>query len=65
MRVKDSSGTIVHGLKRTRGGGIAVDNNSEYIKYMKEKEAHASIILLKEEVDQLKQLVTKLLNKIG
>lgn len=63
MKVKDSSGTIVNGLIRTPGGGLVVDSPTEYYKYMKDKESKAKITHLEQEIDQLKQLVQKLLEK--
>lgn len=61
MRVKDASGAVVNGLVRTAGGGLAVNSTTEYHKYIKEKEAAAKINQLENEIDQLKQLVHKLL----
>ena len=63
MKVKDLNGNVVQGLYRSAGGGLMVNNPFEYNKYIREKESAAELTHLKEEVDQLKQLVKTLLDK--
>ena len=63
MRVKDATGNVVNGILRTPSGGLLVNDVSGYHKYMRDKESTNQINQLKEEVDQLKQLVHKLLEK--
>lgn len=61
MRVKDASGAVINGIVRVAGGGLAVNSAAEYDKYIKGKETVVKINRLEREVDQLKQLVHKLL----
>ena len=63
MKVKDINGVVVPGLIRTPGGGLMVSSASEYHKYIKDKEAALKITQLQQEVEDLKQLVHKLLEK--
>lgn len=62
MKVKDIDGRIVNGLHRTLGGGLAVDNSKEYLRYKKEKEMVNEMQTLKDELSTLKMLVNQLIS---
>lgn len=63
MKVKDNNGNVIHGLSRTDGGGISVNNSAEYAKYMNEKQSALKIIKLQEEIEELKNMVKTLIEK--
>ncbi|MHB8123834.1 MAG: hypothetical protein ACYDG4_17050 [Desulfuromonadaceae bacterium] len=63
MKVKDQSGTVVRGIERTPGGGLIVNDQSSYHKYMYEKERASRVVELETQVAQLTELVQKLLEK--
>ncbi len=63
MRVKDANGNVVSGVIRSPSGGLVVSDVSGYHKYMREQASAHHITQLQDEVDQLKALVQKLLEK--
>ena len=66
-KIIDENGLIVKGFYRDKNGSILVDNKPEYTKYIQQRE-HALgqkgiISDLKNEINELKELVLSLINK--
>lgn len=63
MKVKDTNGNVIHGIERTDGGGLSVNNSAEYTKYMHERQSALKIMHLQEEIESLKNMVKTLIEK--
>lgn len=63
MIVKDEAGNVLKGVYRTSTGALAVSDTEQFTKYQREKTTMLEIRKLRQEVDQLKQVVAVLLQK--
>lgn len=61
LRVKDENGMVIDGIFKDQNGSIVVSNNKEYHKYIQEKNIKESVESLSNEVKDLKDMVTKLI----
>ena len=55
IRVKDDSDNIVAGLFKTEVGSIIVDKQSEYSKYLEEKQRVVRLNTLESDINSIKQ----------
>ena len=65
MKIKDDKGIVVPHIQRTRGGGISVERNAEYDRYLKSVEMAQKVNTLESEVTELRSLVFGLIETIN
>lgn len=65
MKVKDQNGNIVSGVFRTAQGGLVVDDQSSYSKYIKESEQAKKMSNMETQIADLQCLVAELLTKLN
>jgi hypothetical protein len=61
--VKDSNGNILSGITKDSLGSLVVKNDSEYRKYLHSKEQTEKLNKMCEEINQLKELISELINR--
>lgn len=65
MKVKDQNGNIVSGVFRTAQGGLIVNDQSAYDKYIKESEQAKRVLNMETQIADLQCLVAELLTKLN
>ena len=66
MKVADKHGNVIRGLYRIPNGGLIVDDTEGYHKYNKELKAAKELSEVKQELEELRDMVKLLLkNKQG
>lgn len=63
MKVKDQNGNIVYGIYRTDQGGLVVNDQSAYDKYIRTSEQAKKVLNMEKQIQELKSLVAQLLNR--
>lgn len=65
LRVKDENGNIIQGLYKDPMGSIVVEKNSDYERYLREKQQQEAINNLKQEFSELKAIIQNLIGAIN
>ena len=55
--IRDTSGNIITGIKKSTTNALVVDDSKEYNKYMRERKLLQRIEQLEREVDEIKHLL--------
>jgi hypothetical protein len=61
--VKDVTGNVLQGITKDSLGSLVVKNDSEYRKYLHSKEQSEKLNRMCKEIDELKMLITELINR--
>lgn len=64
IKVKDDSGSVIPGLYKNNLGAIVVEKNTEYERYIKEKQQQESINNLSKEVSDLKNMMQEIISSL-
>lgn len=65
LKVKDQNGNIIPGIQKSSTGGIIVEKNSEYEKYLREKEIITRLNKIEKDFDELKYILHTILDKVN
>lgn len=65
LRVKDENGNIIQGLYKDPMGSIVVEKNSDYERYLREKQQQEAINNLKQEFSEIKAIIQNLIGAIN
>jgi hypothetical protein len=64
MRIADKNGVPIEGIERGAANSIVVKNPGAYHKYTKEKERAEEVMRLREDVDEMKSMLSQILNAV-
>ncbi len=64
-RVLDKNGNVVEGLSRESGQGLSVCNPAGHAKYLAEKQRAEDVERLKQDVSEMKSMLTQILKAIN